>query len=169
MRAGGWGISCVLIIAAFMMVKAEGGRPPESKIDGFAFLTGSWRREAGNTVMEERWMPPAGGCMMGMMRQVTGGKTTVREFILLEEAEEGIRMTVKHVGPMMEDVLGRTMHLKLARFDGKEAVFENAGPESLKAVTYRKENDGSLYAAIKVERNGQTRDIELPFSRAEGK
>ena len=102
---------------------------------------------------------------MGLMRQITDGKTGIREFLLLEETDSGIVMTVKHVGPKIEDIPGRTFHLKLARFDGKEAVFENQGEGTLKSVIYRKQDDGGLYAANRVERNGQVRDIELPFKR----
>ncbi len=154
-----------MVLVGFFIGRMSMAGAPESKLDQLGFLAGSWERQVGNTRMEEHWTLPAGGCMMGLMRQVTDGKTGIREFLLLEETDAGIIMTVKHVGPKIEDIPGRTFHMKLGKFDGKEAVFENQGEGSLKSVVYRKQDDGGLYAAIRVDRNGQVRDIELPFKR----
>ena len=157
-----------LVSLGVFMSRSSIADKTESKLDSLAFLAGSWERRVGNTTMEEHWTRPSGGCMMGLMRQVSDGRTQIREFLLLEETDSGIVMTVKHVGPRIADIPGRTYHMKLAKFDGTEAVFENTGEGTLKAVVYRKQQDG-LYAAIKVDRNGQLRDIELPFKQMERK
>src|SRR5687768_5588828 len=145
----------LLVVAAFLVGRGSMATSPGSKLEQLGFLAGSWEWQVGNTTMEEHWTHPAGGCMMGLMRQVTDGKPGIREFLLLEETDAGMVMTVKHVGPKFEDIPGRTFQLKLGKFDGKEANFENQGDGSLKSVTYRKQDDGGLYAAIRVDRNGQ--------------
>ena len=162
-------IALVLVAAIIVLGWESTADRADPKLEGLSFLAGSWHRQNGNTVMEEHWTAPSGGCMMGMMRQVTEGKVGVREFILLEEGEDGIRMSVKHVGPKMADIPGRAYTLKLAKFDGTEAVFENPGEGTLKAVIYRKLSDGGLYAGIRVDRNGQIRDIDFHFKRMERK
>lgn len=92
-----WGLfGATLATIAFFAGRGSMAGGTESKLDSLAFLAGSWERKVGNVTMEEHWTRPSGGCMMGMMRQVTDGRVSVREFILLEESEEGMRMTVKH-------------------------------------------------------------------------
>ena len=62
--------------------KAKAARPaPTVNIVKLAWLAGHWRLEKGGRVIDEHWMAPAGGVMLGMERTVYKGKEIEHEFL----------------------------------------------------------------------------------------
>ena len=41
-------------------------------IDQAAFMTGCWERRSNTSLVEEQWLAPRGGVMLGMSRTVRG-------------------------------------------------------------------------------------------------
>lgn len=66
----------------------------ESKpgIDSLSWLTGCWESNNSekNRLINEQWMKPAGGSMIGMSRTVRTGKTTGFEFLRIVQDDTGI-------------------------------------------------------------------------------
>jgi hypothetical protein len=54
-------------------------------IDRAGFLQGCWERRAGNRQVEEQWMKPRGGTMLGMARTVRGDTLIEYEFVRIFE------------------------------------------------------------------------------------
>jgi hypothetical protein len=166
----GFAVGSVLLAGAIIgFARSETPRKPQSQMDKLAFIAGAWERSAGKTRNEELWTPPSGGCMMGLMRQLTDGKVSVREYILIEETHEGILMSVKHLGPKMADIPGRSISLRLTSLENGKAVFENAGEGALKKVIYGPVTGDSMYAGIEVVHNEQLTKIDLPYQRVKSK
>src|SRR5688500_8084073 len=63
------------------------GAQQSSPIERAAWLAGCWELRAGNRVIMEMWMPPAGGVMLGASRTTVGG--VVREFEHLRISARG--------------------------------------------------------------------------------
>lgn len=51
--------ACVMLIPAHALAQATAVSPP-------AWLTGCWERRAGDRLVEEHWMAPRGGMMLGV-------------------------------------------------------------------------------------------------------
>jgi hypothetical protein len=83
------------LVWGFLMVALPSGligqtMPPEPvTIARLSWLAGSWRLEKAGRVVEEQWMAPAGGVMLGMSRTVTKGKLTEYEFMQVREGPGG--------------------------------------------------------------------------------
>ncbi|HJV41052.1 DUF6265 family protein, partial [Caulobacter sp.] len=63
---------------------------PPSEIDKLAFMAGCWTLTWPNgTKIEEQWLAPAGGTMLGMSRSVRDGKLREYEFMRIVPAADG--------------------------------------------------------------------------------
>src|SRR5688572_16615678 len=79
-----------LLLAFFVigwMAPAEAGHYVQSAItiDRAAWLQGCWTLESAQRVVDENWMPPRGGSMVGVGRTVRDGKLVEYELIVLSE------------------------------------------------------------------------------------
>ncbi len=110
------------------------------------WLAGSWRGVLGEGVMEEQWMSPTGGTMLGASRVVEGGKTVFTEFIELVERPDGIFYVV-HIG-------NETTEFKLTALDRRKAVFENPAHDFPQRILYAREGT-VLKARIEGVRDGK--------------
>ena len=53
----------------------DAGQQAGPDVDRLSWLSGCWTQPRGNGLVEEQWMAPRGGSMLGMSRTVIGGKT----------------------------------------------------------------------------------------------
>ncbi len=112
-------------------------------ISDLSWIAGGWRTAAGGRVqIEEQWMIPSGGSMLGMSRTVAGGRTVEFEFLRIEQRSDAIYY-VASPGARCPST-----DFKLTRLAGHEAVFENPQHDFPKRIIYKKTADGSLTASI---------------------
>ena len=84
-----------LLLSAAVVVpaadKTKAAKPaPTVNIVKLAWLAGHWRLEKGGRVIDEHWMAPAGGVMLGMGRTVSKGKELEHEFLQIREGPDGV-------------------------------------------------------------------------------
>ncbi len=147
----------VLLLSAFAHAQAPAAKP--TLLD-FAWLAGQWRIEQADGQVDEQWMAPAGGLMMGMARNIQAGKVREYEFTLLRQEANGDLFYVASPSTQTET------SFKLTSLRGGEAVFENPQHDFPKKIVYARQADGSLLAAIEGPgRDGKPRRVEYPFKR----
>jgi hypothetical protein len=147
----------VLLLSAFAHAQAPAAKP--TLLD-FAWLAGQWRIEQADGQVDEQWMAPAGGLMMGMARNIQAGKVREYEFTLLRQEANGDIFYVASPSKQTET------SFKLTSLRGGEAVFENPQHDFPKKIVYARQADGSLLAAIEGPgRDGKPRRVEYPFKR----
>ena len=54
-----------------------------SSVEQLAWFTGCWQTTQGDRVIDEQWMAPGGGLMLGMSRTVRAGRAMATEFVTL--------------------------------------------------------------------------------------
>lgn len=59
-------------------------------LEKLGWMAGTWSGEEGGTASEEVWTPPRGGMMLGLHRDVAGGKAVSFEFLRIQATPEGI-------------------------------------------------------------------------------
>ena len=62
---------------------------PPPTIVKLAWLAGNWRMEKNGRVIDEQWMAPAGGLMLGMGRTIAKGRVVEQEFLQIREGPVG--------------------------------------------------------------------------------
>jgi hypothetical protein len=151
-----------LLLGVFVLASSAHAQAPTAKptLQDFAWLTGHWRIEQADRLVDEQWMAPAGGLMMGMARTVQAGKVREYEFTLLRQEPNGDIFYVASPSKQTET------SFKLTSLRDGKAVFENPEHDFPKKVIYAKRADGSLLAAIEGPgRDGKPRRVEYPFER----
>lgn len=127
-----------------------------SALDRAAWLAGCWRREAGNAVVDEQWMEPLGGSMLGMTRTVRGGRVVEYEHLRIEARGSDVYLVALPSGQALAE-------FKLAAGQGPTLVFENPEHDFPKTIRYAPNGVDSLLATIA----GDGREVRFPYGRVE--
>jgi hypothetical protein len=130
---------------------------PAATTTDFKFMTGCWAFEMDGRRVEEHWLAPAGGSLLGVSRTVKGGKTVEFEFLQIRDLPEGVTYIAK---PSNQPEAKFVLSSKTA----DEVVFENPGHDFPQRIRYRLAGD-SLRARIEGTINGKPRAIDFPYVR----
>jgi hypothetical protein len=143
----------VLALVALVTVQAE--RPGIARL---AWLQGCWELATPQQTVEEQWMAPRGGSMLGMSRTLRGGALTEYELVVLREQDGQLAYLAHPSGQPLATFLSRSV-------GGTSVVFENLTHDFPQRIGYERTGD-ALLAWIEGTRNGQPRRIEFPYRRA---
>ena len=133
---------------------------PKPTINDLAWLAGCWEGNVRGREVNEQWMKPAGGIMLGMARTVAQGKAAEFEFTQIREDKDGSIYYVAKPSGQAE------ASFKLVKLENKEAIFENPQHDFPQRIIYRLNPDGSLFARVEATANGKTRGLDYPYKRA---
>jgi hypothetical protein len=75
----------ITLTAAIIFTPPPRATAQSQPIDELTWLAGCWSMTRGEASVEEHWMKPAGGTMLGMSRTVRGGKTSEYEFLQIRD------------------------------------------------------------------------------------
>ena len=147
----------VLLIALGPGAQAQSPKPT---INDLSWLAGCWEGNIRGREVNEQWMKPGGGIMLGMARTVAQGKAAEFEFTQIREDKDGAIYYVARPSGQPE------ASFKLIKLQNKEAVFENPQHDFPQRIIYRLEAGGSLFARVEATEKGQLRGIDYPYKRA---
>src|SRR5688572_9924254 len=74
----------VVLFGSCMLV-ANAAAAQKSTVDHVGWLQGCWRSTRGDATVEEQWMAPRGGTMLGMGRTVRADKLVEYELVVIKE------------------------------------------------------------------------------------
>ena len=128
-----------------------------------SFLTGRWVGEAGGALIEEWWMAPQGGALLGMFRVVADGRPVLYEVLLVEDAPDGARLRLKHVGPDLSgrEEKGPAAAWRLVSLEGKKAVWEQPGTGT--RLSYERAAPDRLVAVLLKTKDGKPTREEFAY------
>jgi hypothetical protein len=112
-------------------------------IADLAWLAGDWVGTVGNNAVEERWMVPAGGAMIGNSRSTRSNGTQMVEFeyLCIAQRAGGLVYTAMPNGSGATDFLA-------TKVSADSITFENPDHDFPRAITYTKRADGGIDATI---------------------
>jgi hypothetical protein len=116
--------------AAIQDQKAREGQPA---LAGLSFMAGHWRTETDGNSIEEAWLPPRGGLMLGLSRTVEHGSAQF-EYLRIEEGDGQPTYIASPGGK------GATP-FPLASLTDTKAVFENPEHDFPKRIIYERKGD----------------------------
>jgi hypothetical protein len=144
---------------------AQGKRPPPPPsappaIIRLAWLAGSWRMEKSGRVIDEQWMAPAGGAMLGMTRTLAKGRVIGHEFLQIRVGPGGDLFFVSQPSGQTEAAF------QIKSLSDTEVVFENPAQDFPQTISYTLRPDGSLLAAREGPGpDGQVKRIEYLYGK----
>jgi hypothetical protein len=147
---------CLAIVLALAAGGADHASPTE--IESAGWLQGCWEMVFPGGTVEEMWMPPRGGTMMGLGRTVRGDSLDEYELLLLRETDGALAYEAHPSGQ------GTAVFLSRSVGEGT-ILFENPEHDYPQRIGYERRGADSLIAWIEGTRNGQQRRIAFPYRR----
>ncbi|AAK24429.1 DUF6265 family protein [Caulobacter vibrioides] len=145
------------MIAALMALSVVAA---PTDIDKLAFMGGCWTLVRPNgTKIEEQWLAPAGGAMIGMSRSVRDGKLREFEFMRIVPGEDGTLRYVAIPSGQAETAF------PLKDLAANAVTFENPKNGFPQRILYLLADRDTLVARIEGSVNGQERSADFPYKR----
>jgi hypothetical protein len=161
-----------LTSGAFLALAAR-GEPSQDRrttLADMAWLAGAWKGDMLGEVAEETWSEPAAGAMMGMFRLLGPKKTSVFEFLLLEEESDGLHLRFHHVGPGYKVwEKERPLEFRLTAATDTLFTFESPDPsQSPTRILYANAGPAQMIATVETVREGRvTESFDVVYARGE--
>jgi hypothetical protein len=131
----------------------------ERGIERVRWLQGCWEAVSPQRTIEDQWMPPRGGSMVGVSRTVRGNTLVEYELIVLREQGDLLSYEAHPSGQPSAIFLSRAV-------GDSSVVFENPEHDFPQRIGYRRDGPDVLLAWIEGTENGQSRRVDFSYRRA---
>jgi hypothetical protein len=142
------------LLAGLALVCITGASAGKTMVHDFTWLEGHWCQQREGETIEEQWLKPSGGLVLGMGRTVRNGEATGFEFTRIEYRDAVPQFIAQING-------GAPVAFRLTDIGAGWARFENPAHDFPKRVEYRRAGTG-LHAEI----SGPGKDggtLAIPF------
>jgi hypothetical protein len=100
-----------IVVLLALTVAVTIGRSPRvaaqsQPVNQLEWMAGCWSMTRGDAIVEEHWMNPAGGTMLGMSRTVRRGTTTEYEFLQIRDVNGTLRLSARVEGKRNDQLRG---------------------------------------------------------------
>lgn len=132
------------------------GQQPAATLPGW--LAGCWRQANAALVIEEIWLPPAGGALMGIGRTIRQDSLVMWEHLVIRRTGGGLLLEAS------------PSNQPSAAFPATEAsdsvvAFENSSHDFPQVIRYERRGSDSLYAVVSGTVRDRQRSIEYQYAR----
>lgn len=129
-------------------------------VEQLGWLKGCWeRRTARGAFIQEQWMAPRGGMMMGMARTFVRDTLREYEFVVIREVDGKVQYEAKPSGQPAATFPQKTLTDTLVEF-------EDPAHDYPQRIGYRKAGADSVIAWIDGTTSQGSRRVEFPYARA---
>ncbi len=148
----------VLLSLLFLLPVTSAG-PTRPAAEPLGWMSGCWRLTRGSSVIDEQWMAPLAGTMLGTGRTVRNGKVIEYEFVVLRTSSTNATYEAHPSGQDSTTFTSNTVPT------GDQVIFENLTHDFPQKVGYRKVGADSLVAWIEGNTGQGSKKIEFPYAR----
>ena len=141
--------------------------PPRLAVAELAWLAGTWAGEKEGDRIEETWLPPAAGAMLGAFRWLRGETVIVYELLALEPEGDSVVLLLRHYKPGLVAREGEVEALRFRLVEARDgyALFDLGDAARPTRVGYRRGEDGTLVSVLERTREGKTTVEEFVYRR----
>lgn len=144
-------------MVALTCSSSHGQETALSNIDDVAWLAGHWLSDVDGETVEEAWLSPRGGVMLGVNRTVKSGRPTQFEFLRIAQ-EDGKVVYYASPGGRMP------VAFTLVEQDEHTAHFSNPEHDFPKDIWYERSED-KLKAKVTGEIDGRKVELSWEWTR----
>jgi hypothetical protein len=152
--------SVTIVLVLLVGCRIAPAQTTKPTLNSLSWLAGCWEGSARGRHIDEQWMKPAGGLMLGTARTIVLGKPAEFEFTQIRQDKDGSIYYVAKPSGQAE------ASFKLVKLENKEVVFENPEHDFPQRIIYRLEANGSLFARVEATVNGQVKAIDYLYHRS---
>jgi hypothetical protein len=130
-------------------------QPNSGTLKDIAFIQGHWKANNPDRTIEGFWTAPDGNNIMGMMRMMRDGKSTLYEILVYEQSADGLISLVKHFQPGLISVEEKDKQdrYRFLESSPNRAIFQKEG-EALR-ILYEKRSETQFVIARGNQQNGE--------------
>jgi len=132
---------------------------PEPDVSRLSWMSGCWIQIRANGRIEEQWMAPGGGVMLGMSRTLKDGKVREFEFLRIAPGPDGKLGFIAKPSGQPE----ATFPLKEITED--TVVFENPTHDFPQRILYKRVDARTIIGRIEGQIGGHARSMDYPYTR----
>jgi len=125
-------------------------------IEDLSWMTGCWVQETGDKRIDETWLPPAGGVLLGVGRTVKAGRVTEFEYTRIALVD-GVATYIAKPGDQPEAAFTAVDQTPTS------IMFENRAHDFPQRIVYRTPGPGRLQAAVEGPANGKTVTVSFDY------
>jgi hypothetical protein len=167
------------VVASLVLCQAassSGVQPPapapaKAAVDDLAWIAGAWGGTLNGRTIEQHWMRPAGGSMVGMYRSIRDGRATLYEILAIEARDGEVFLRIKHFAPgaglVSREEKDQSVDYALVKAESRTAVFEGTGAAPAR-VTFHGPSPEALTITVEGERDGKRSATEFKYRRLPG-
>jgi hypothetical protein len=148
-------IRFALLVSLLVLV---GGTRPDD-VETLAWMSGCWAFTEGDLIVEEAWLGPRAGLMMGVSRTVRGDRIVATEQIEMANDSAGV---VYRAWPSRQ----APATFRATAIGPDHVAFENPGHDFPQRIRYRLLEGGAVLHA-RVESLDGANGFDLPYRRTE--
>ena len=151
----------IRLATAVVCLAASASTAGASEVSDLGWLSGCWVQKARGLTIEETWLTPSGGTLLGVGRTVRDEDGVLRnyEFMKIDSPDGVLTFTADPSGQNRASFAVKT-------HSADEIVFENPAHDFPQQVVYRKTATG-LRAHIAGPADGQTKTINFDYERCQ--
>jgi hypothetical protein len=148
----------LIALAIFSAATAPPAARPQRAPFPLAWLAGCWQTERGGSIVEEQWMAPRGGTMMGMSRTTKGDAVQEYEYLRIYRSGDSLVYAAHPAGQAPAEFTA-------ASPSGARVVFANPAHDFPQRIIYERVSVDSVVARVEGDRGGQTRGFSFGYRR----
>ena len=146
--------SLIAVLLPASLVSAQG--PSRAALP--AWMAGCWEQRSGDRVVEEHWLAPRGGIMLGSGRTTRGDSLVEFEQTRIAAAGDTLIFFAQPSGQA-------AAQFRTVNGAESEVRFENLAHDFPQRVIYRPVGDDSLVARVEGMRRGALRGFDFRYQR----
>jgi len=148
----------LLVIGLAALALPADAAPAAGGIERVAWLQGCWESASPERTVEERWMPPRGGSMVGVGRTLRGRDLAEYELVVLREDGDRLAYEAHPSGQPAATFASEAVS------EGS-VVFQNPGHDFPKRIGYERVSPDQLLAWIDGGADSERPRIEFAYKR----
>ncbi|MCC7123826.1 MAG: hypothetical protein IT178_03200 [Acidobacteria bacterium] len=147
-------LAMLLAVLSVLPVAAQ----PLDPLAAVSWMAGCWSFRSDGRTVDEQWMRPAGGVMLGMSRSVPDGRAGSFEFAVMHTQDGRLVYDARPEGQ------ARTL-FPLAKAGADEVIFENLAHDFPQRVIYRRLGNDRMQARVEGRTARGDQGFDYPFAR----
>ncbi len=132
---------------------------PAAPIDRLGWMTGCWMQVRTNGRVDEQWMAPGGGVMLGMSRTLKDGKVREYEFLRIAPGADGRLSFIANPSGQAEAAF------PLKDLTDDTVVFEDPAHDFPQRILYKRIDANTIIGRIEGQIGGVARSTDYPYTR----
>jgi hypothetical protein len=165
---------CVLAIiglsaAAPAQEPAAAAVAAKAAVAQLAWIAGPWTGTLNDRTIEQHWMTPNGGSMIGMYRSIRDGRASLYELLAIEQRGDEVYLRIKHFAPgpglVSQEAKDQSADHVLVKAESRTAMFEGSAAGGPVRVTFNSPDQDTLNITVERQRDGKAVATLFPYKR----